>query len=83
MYKCAFTGRMSRDMEKLNKVVAITRERSYKQVNPETEEEWFSYGIETVLELNANEEGLRLWNSWNSEQRTLWLTEHGYVRAQA
>jgi len=80
MYRCDITGRLSRELEKLNKVVAITRARTYKQFDRETEEDWFSYGTEIALELNANEDGLRLWNSWNDEQRQLWLKEHGYVQ---
>jgi hypothetical protein len=78
MYRCQITGRQSRDLEKLNKIVAVTRQRQYKHFDRETEEDWFSHGTEIVLELNANEEGLRLWNGWTEEQRALWLKERGY-----
>lgn len=82
MYKCEVTNRTSRPGEKLNRIAIVTRSKQYKHFDRETEEEWFSHGFETVKEINANEEGAQLWNSWNDEQRRTWLVAAGHVRPE-
>jgi hypothetical protein len=68
-YRCMVTGRLSREGEKLNKIVIETRPREYKHWDREAEEEWFSHGTEIVREINASTAGLELWQSWNAEER--------------
>lgn len=55
--------------EKLNKIVVATRQVEYKHWDRENEEEWFSYGTEIVREINASDEGVRIWNAMTDEQR--------------
>lgn len=83
MYKCQITGRTSRPGEKLNRIAIVSRNRQYKQFDQETEEEWLSHGVEIVKEINVNDEGEKLWNSWNDEQRHIWLVAAGHVKAVA
>lgn len=78
MYRCQITGRLSRLGEKLNKVVVLTREKSYTRWvrNEETnkwEEVFVAKGWEIVQELNCNTEGETLWNSWTPEEREAFL----------
>lgn len=69
MYKCQVTGRYSRPGDKLNKIVVQTRTREYKHWDRENEEEWFSHGTEIVREINATDEGLRIWNELTPVER--------------
>jgi hypothetical protein len=69
MYKCQVTGKFSKEGEKLNKVVVATRTVEYKHWDREAEEEWFSHGSEIVKEINASDEGARLWESWTPDQQ--------------
>lgn len=73
MYRCQITGRLSREGDKLNKIVAQTRIKEYKHRNPETDEEWSSFGTEIVQELNATDAGVELWNTWSEEKRASFL----------
>lgn len=59
--------------EKLHRIVVETREKTYKHWDRENEEEWFSHGTEIVHEVNATEEGQKLWDSWTSEQRAAFV----------
>jgi hypothetical protein len=78
MYRCEITGRNSRLGEKLNKVVAITRPKSYTRwiKNEETfkyEEVVVGTGFEIVRELSCSAEGEALWRSWTPEEREAFL----------
>lgn len=55
--------------EKLHKIVVETRQVEYKHWDNEAEEEWFSYGTEIVREINATEEGVRIWETLTPEER--------------
>ena len=90
MYRCQITGKNSKPgnphatpypiaAEKLNKIVVATREKVYtKKVRNEETNKWedveIGHGWEIVRELNVNAEGLALWNSWNEDERTAFLT---------
>lgn len=70
MFKCAITGRMSRPGEKTNKIVLETREQIYYGWfrNEETnrfEQREVGRGWEIVKEVDATDEGFRLWNEAN------------------
>ena len=69
MYKCEITGHYSMPGEKLNRVVVKTRTRTYKHWDRESEEEWFSQGTEIVREVNATDEGVRIWEALTPEER--------------
>ncbi len=69
MFKCQVTGRQSMPGDKLNKIVVQTRTREYKHWDRENEEEWFSHGSEIVREINATDEGQRIWNELTAEER--------------
>lgn len=78
MYICQVTGKKSKLGEKLNKIVVRTRERTYTRwVRDEETKKWIEIdagkGWEIVRELNASEEGVQLWNSWNENERALFL----------
>ena len=88
MYKCQVTGKYSRQGnafshppvagEKLNKIVVATRERTYTKwvKNEETlkwEEVFVAKGWEIVREINASDEGVKLWESWTPEEREVFL----------
>jgi hypothetical protein len=88
MFKCQVTGKFSRQGnqaahppvagEKLNKIVVATRERVYTRwvKNEETlkwEEVVIGHGWEIVREINASEEGVKLWESWTPEEREVFL----------
>jgi hypothetical protein len=59
--------------EKCNRIVVQTRPKTYKHWDREKEKEWFSHGTEIVREVNATDEGKRIWDSWTPEQREAWL----------
>lgn len=66
MFKCKITGRMSRPGEKVNKIVVETRPQTYFDwfLNEETgrmEQHEVARGWEIVREVNATDEGLRIW----------------------
>lgn len=63
----------ARGSEKLNKIVVETRQVEYKHWDRENEEEWFSYGTEVVREINASDEGVRIWNEMTEEQRAAFV----------
>jgi hypothetical protein len=68
MFKCAILGCMSKPGEKSNKLVLETREKVYfgPVLNEETgyyEEVEIGRGFEIVKEVNATDEGVRLWMS--------------------
>ena len=60
-----------------------TRAKTYKHWDPEAEESWESQGTEIVREVNATEEGERLWNSWTDEQRAAWVKIRFHPKALA
>lgn len=64
--------------EKLNRIVVATRPRTYtKWVRNEETNKWeeveIGQGHEIVREINASDEGLALWNSWNEGERAMFL----------
>ena len=70
MYFCQVTGKLSEQGEKLNKIVVATRAVQYKNWDSESEEYWFSHGVEVAREINACEEGLRVWAGMTPEAQT-------------
>jgi hypothetical protein len=77
MYKCQVTGRLSKEGEKLNKIVVATREVEYKHWDRDAEEEWFSHGTEIVREINASEEGVQVYNALSPEDRAVLVKSLG------
>ncbi len=78
MYRCQITGRTSRPTEKLNRVVVLTRPKSYTKFvkNEETrqmEEVFGGEGFQTVKEINCSAEGEQIWNAWSEEERNAFL----------
>lgn len=74
MYRCEITGKNSKLGEKLNKVIALTRPKTYTRwvKNEETrqyEEIPVGTGFEPVKELNLSREGLAMWESWSKEEQ--------------
>jgi len=69
MFKCQVTNKLSKPLQKLNRLVIKTRPIQYRHWNRESEEEWFTNGFETVREINATDEGVELWNSLTPDQR--------------
>lgn len=69
MFKCEITGKTSKPLAKLNKVVVKTRTVEYRHWDRDAEEEWFTHGTEIVREVNATDEGVQLWNSFTPEER--------------
>ncbi len=68
MFRCAVTGKMSKPGEKTNKLVLETRDRVYYGfvLNEETdfmEEVEVGRGFEIVKEVDATDEGVRVWMS--------------------
>ena len=83
MYKCEITGKMSKPGDKLRKVVAVTRQREYKErvYNEETrrsEELVVGHGWEIVRELNASQEGETIWNSMTPDDQAAWVKRFKY-----
>jgi len=65
MYYCMVTGKLSKPGEKLNRIVVKTREKIYTQnvwEEGELVEIEVGRGYETVKEIAATDEGLRLYN---------------------
>jgi hypothetical protein len=65
MFKCQVTGKMSKPGEKMNRIVVETREKVYtQQVWEEGElvEIEVGRGYETVKEIAATDEGVKLYN---------------------
>lgn len=78
MYRCQITGELSKLGDKLNKIVVGTRERVYTRWvrNEETnkwEEVFVSRGWEITRELNATDDGVKLWESYTSDERVAFL----------
>lgn len=72
MFKCFVTNRMSKPGEKVNKIVVKTRDKIYYAWfrNEETgkfEQVEIGRGNEIVSEVNASDEGLRLWTQANAK----------------
>ena len=81
MFRCEVTGKMSKQGEKLHKVVVSTRQREYKEwvYNEDTrrsEELVVGHGWEIVRELNASEEGEAVWNAMTPEAQTAWVKRY-------
>jgi hypothetical protein len=74
MFYCQVTKRQSKPLEKVNKLVVATREKTYFQKfrNEETgklEDVEVGRGWEIVKEINACDEGARLFNAMTPEER--------------
>lgn len=70
MFKCGITGKMSQPGEKTNKIVTATRDKVYFGWVQDEETGFYENvevgrGFEIVSEVNATEEGLRLWREAN------------------
>lgn len=81
MFMCQVTGKMSKQGEKLHKVVVSTRKREYKEwvYNEETrrsEERVVGHGWEIVRELNASEEGESVWNAMTPDDQAVWVKRY-------
>jgi hypothetical protein len=73
MFYCQITKKMSQPGDKLHKVVVERRERVYTRtvVDKETRQEMveeIGRGWEIVKEVNATEEGARLYAEWQNEK---------------
>lgn len=65
MYKCMVTGKTSKPGEKMNRIVIATRDKVYTQKiweDGELVEIEIGRGYETVKEIAATDEGLKLYN---------------------
>lgn len=79
MYYCQVTGELSKPGEKLNKIVIEQRERIYEEriFNEDTrkmENVVIGFGWEIVREINASDEGFRIWNTMDVEERAHFVT---------
>lgn len=79
-YRCQITNKLSRVGEKLNKIVIETRPKSYTKMVRDEESripKWTevpcSVGFETVRELNATQAGVELWESWDVDERAMFI----------
>lgn len=66
MFRCAITKKMSKPGEKANKIVTATRDRIYygwfrNEETGEVEHLEIGRGFEIVSEVNATDEGMRVW----------------------
>jgi hypothetical protein len=78
MYHCMITGKQSRPGEGCNKITVATKPRIYTRwvKNEETlkwEEVECGHGWEIVRQINASDEGVKLWESWSPEEREAFL----------
>jgi hypothetical protein len=65
MYRCQVTNKISKPGEKLNKIIVSTREKIYTQKiweDDELVEIEIGRGWEIVKEINATDEGVRIYN---------------------
>jgi hypothetical protein len=81
MFYCAITGKLSKLGESPRKILLAQRERDYTRWvrNEETnkwEEVFVAKGWEIVKEVDATAEGETEWNSWDSDQRWLYLKNY-------
>ena len=79
-YKCMITGKVSKHGEKVNKIVAETREKTYTKwvKNEESfqyEEVFVAHGSEIVKELSVSKEGAALWERWSETDRKAFLAQ--------
>lgn len=86
MFKCSITGRSSRPNEKCQKLVVSRRPKSYtKFIQDEDTERWMEVtagnGWEIVKEIDCTQSGMDLWNTWSETERTVFLTERGFITA--
>lgn len=78
MYRCQITGRLSERNVPMNKLVVETRDRIYTRfVKNEETRQWeeieVGRGWEIVREINVSQAGKDLWDSWNPEERAVFL----------
>jgi len=78
MYRCEITNKVSEPGDPLNKIVALTRPKTYfrwikNEENNRWEEVEVGHGSEVVRELSLSAEGLQLWHSWSDVDRELFL----------
>ena len=75
MFVCQVTGKLSTPGEKLNRIVARTRPRTYFRMEKDPETNRWSevesgHGVEIVQEIRATAEGVLEWESMTEAQRT-------------
>lgn len=77
MFRCGITGRLSDLGEAQHKIVIEKRPKDYSAWRENDDEEWefvkVASGFETVRELPATEEGLKLWESWDDNQKQIFV----------
>lgn len=66
MFRCAITNKMSKPGEKANKIIVETRDKVYygwfrNEETGEMEHLEIGRGFEIVSEVNATDEGMRIW----------------------
>ena len=73
MFRCGITKRCSRPGEKANKIVIATRKKTYygwirNEETGELEQVEIGHGSEIVSEVNATEEGVRIWTQMQAQK---------------
>lgn len=80
MYKCCVTGKMTRPHAKMNRLVVQTRPKVYTEWFKE-DGEWVEIeigrGYETVKEIQASDEGVRVFNEMSDLQKDELLRKLG------
>lgn len=74
MFYCQVTNQMTKPGEKVNKLVIAKRERIYsRKIRNEETNRWedidVGYGWEIVKEVNACDEGVRIFNAMTPEDQ--------------
>lgn len=75
MFVCQVSGKLSSPGEKMNKIIAVKRERVYTEMRRDSEtgiveEVEVGRGWEIVKEIAATAEGLVEWNNMSDSQRS-------------
>lgn len=74
MFYCQISGHLSKPGVKPERIVVAIRPKNYTRwVRNEETNDWeeviIGSGWEIVKEVNASQEGVAIWNSWNKDQR--------------
>lgn len=80
MFYCRVTNRLSKRGEKINKLVVETREKTYyKKIRNEETNKWEEVeagrGWEIVKEIDASDEGARIFNAMSPEDKVFFAKE--------
>lgn len=81
MFYCQITGKLSKPGEGARKILLAKRDRVYTRWvrNEETnkwEEVFVARGWEILKEIDVTQEGEALWNTWDNDQRWLFIKEY-------